>query len=180
MRPLSGHISRDRPSNRIDIAYLYYLPFCMIFVSKDKLHTRSVPLFLKSDQEFVHADELKAELARLDTYFSTLPEEVREQGVMKFAHYPPTEGDYLTARLWDRFLPKWRESASKRQEMSEESQEKLLSELRQMTDAAKRSGGAERIDLDGADALIVRRFVTRRMGKWRLVPVDAKDIDDEE
>jgi hypothetical protein len=31
-------ISSNRPSNKIDIAYLYYLPFCMVFTSKDNLH----------------------------------------------------------------------------------------------------------------------------------------------
>ena len=36
-------ISASRPSNRVDIAYLFYLPFCMAFVSSDKL--RSGPQF---------------------------------------------------------------------------------------------------------------------------------------
>ena len=31
-------ISPDRLSNRVDVAYLYYLPFAMGFVSNDKLH----------------------------------------------------------------------------------------------------------------------------------------------
>ena len=35
-------ISPDRLSNRVDIAYLYYLPFAMVFVSNDKLHKRVV------------------------------------------------------------------------------------------------------------------------------------------
>src|SRR5215475_6275626 len=42
------HISRDRPKDKadniVDIAYLYYLPFCFVFVSGDKLHRRTVPL----------------------------------------------------------------------------------------------------------------------------------------
>jgi hypothetical protein len=33
----AGLISSERPSNRVDIAYLYYLPFCMIFTSGDSL-----------------------------------------------------------------------------------------------------------------------------------------------
>lgn len=39
-------IGRERPTNKIDIAYLYYLPFCMAFTSRDKLHERTAPLFL--------------------------------------------------------------------------------------------------------------------------------------
>jgi hypothetical protein len=38
-------IASKRPSNRVDIAYLFYLPFCMMFVSSDRLH-RDVPLCL--------------------------------------------------------------------------------------------------------------------------------------
>ena len=53
-------ISPDRPSNRTDMAYLYYLPFAMMFVSNDKLHKRTARLFLNAQQEFVSGDELKA------------------------------------------------------------------------------------------------------------------------
>src|SRR5947209_2529800 len=34
----AGHIGTERTSNQIDVAYLYYLPFCSVFVSSDKLH----------------------------------------------------------------------------------------------------------------------------------------------
>jgi hypothetical protein len=34
-------ISRERPSNKVDMAYLYYLPFCMGFTSSDNLHART-------------------------------------------------------------------------------------------------------------------------------------------
>jgi hypothetical protein len=177
---LAGQISGDRPSNRVDISYLYYLPFCMIFTSKDNLHARSVPLFLKKDQEFLRADELKTECGRLDSYFSTLPEEVRQQGVMRFAHYPPTEGGYLTARLWDHFLPKWRENAPRRHDMSEEGQARLLAELKQMTRLAKQEPYSGKVDLDAADVLIVERFVGRRMGKWQLVPPNVANTSEED
>ncbi|MCU1271784.1 MAG: hypothetical protein JWN74_3078 [Acidobacteriaceae bacterium] len=47
-------ISRVRPTNKadnmIDLSYLYYLPFCSIFVSNDNLHKRIVPLFLRGNQ----------------------------------------------------------------------------------------------------------------------------------
>lgn len=48
-----GFISDVRKSNKIDISYLYYLPFCMLFISSDKLHRSCVPLFLKDNQEFI-------------------------------------------------------------------------------------------------------------------------------
>ena len=76
----AGHISTERSSNQVDIAYLYYLPFCMVFVSGDKLHRRTVPLFLQDDQVFVWAPDLKADLSRIDAYFSGFPEAVRDLG----------------------------------------------------------------------------------------------------
>jgi hypothetical protein len=51
-------ISPDRLSNRIDMAYLYYLPFAMGFVSNDKLHKRVVPLLRRDDQIFIDGEEL--------------------------------------------------------------------------------------------------------------------------
>ena len=37
-------ISADKPSNRMDIAYLFYLPFSQVFMSSDKLHRKCAPL----------------------------------------------------------------------------------------------------------------------------------------
>jgi hypothetical protein len=92
-------ISRDRPSNKIDIAYLYYLPFCMIFVSSDKLHARAVPAFLTSQQMFISGTDLKQDLAKVDAHYSLLPAEVRARGIYAFAAYP-SHGDYLVTALW--------------------------------------------------------------------------------
>ena len=49
----ASQIGSDRKSNKADIAYLYYLPFCMVFTSRDNLQVRSAPLFLRADQSFV-------------------------------------------------------------------------------------------------------------------------------
>lgn len=100
-------ISGDRPSNAADIAYLYYLPFCMVFTSGDKLHAKTVPLFLRSNQVFQPGMELKADLQRLDEYFSAQPADVLARGVIHFE--PPFDGDYVTTKLWKQFLPGWRE-----------------------------------------------------------------------
>jgi hypothetical protein len=115
-----------RPSNRVDIAYLYYLPFCMVFASSDRIHERTVPLFLSGDQIFVSGADLKRDLGRLNEYYLRLPEEIRRQGVMRFASYPPTEGDFLVSELWDRLMKStWREDAS-RPPLTREAREALL------------------------------------------------------
>lgn len=40
-------LSSVKKSHQIDLAYLYYLPFCSVFTSKDNFHAQIVPLFLK-------------------------------------------------------------------------------------------------------------------------------------
>ena len=105
-------ISRDRRSNRADIAYLYYLPFCNVFTSNDNLHVRTVPLFLRDQQVFVNGANLKADLGRLDDHYSAFAEEVKSRGLFSFALYPPTDSSFLVTRLWDKFMaPEWRQSA---------------------------------------------------------------------
>lgn len=68
-----GLISPHPPSNRIDMSYLYYLPFCRVFVSSDRLHKRIAPLFLTGQQMFVSGESMKADLNALKSYYNSLP-----------------------------------------------------------------------------------------------------------
>ena len=106
----SNLISSERASNRLDIAYLFYLPFCMMFVSNDRLHRRCAPLFLRPNQEFVWGPDLKANLGQINEHFLRLPREIREQGVYSLADDPPPIGNQAVRNLWGRLLPKWREA----------------------------------------------------------------------
>lgn len=171
-------ISCERPSNKIDIAYLYYLPFCMIFTSGDKLHARTVPLFLKEDQAFVFGRDLKQELARIDTYFSAFPEEEKKRGIMKFAPDPPREGDYLTSRLWDRFLFGWRNRIDHTATLDPEAERKVMERVRAMIAAAKTGSRKAHFSSDDADFLISSRSVPIKMGKWFVLPPELADADD--
>jgi hypothetical protein len=168
----SDLISRERPSNKIDIAYLYYLPFCMVFVSNDKLHERVVPHFLEADQIFITGSDLKADLAKLDAHYAALPEDIRELGVMAFAPDPP-DGDFLVTRLWDRYLPKWRKNREERKPLSPEAERKLVEHLNQLSDAPSDTSG-EHVDVQEADFATFKRRVPVRMGKWRLLPPEVE------
>lgn len=99
-----------KPSHHIDLAYLYYLPFCSIFTSKDHFHTQVTPLFLTAEQSFVGGIELKDDLKRLDARFSALSEAEFEAGTTSFAEHPPYDLSFLTTRLWDKHVPKWRDA----------------------------------------------------------------------
>ncbi len=171
----AGLISAAQPSNRVDIAYLYYLPFCMVFTSSDKLHERTVPLFLRTDQVFVHGRVLKADLAKLDAHYSALPEEVRKQGVMRFAQHPPTEGDFLATKLWDRLmLPVWRESAAQQNVPLDKDVEKALLELVQKYSEPAGPQADRCPDIATAGGVVLESRVPLQMGKWRLFPPEVE------
>ncbi len=167
-------IGRERPTNKVDIAYLYYLPFCMIFTSRDRLHQRTAPLFLDDKQVFLHGDDLKADLARLDAHYSQLPDETKMRGVMSFAHYPPTEADFLVARLWDQLMrPEWRGWATKPPvERSKEMEAKILAELREIADAP-RTYVEPPVSDEELGALTIKRSIPVQRGKWRMVPAEV-------
>lgn len=104
-------LSKVKSSHQIDLAYLYYLPFCAVFSSRDNFHVQVAPLFMNPAQQFVHGDDLKADLKRLDDLYLQLPPETREKGLYSFAQFPPDDGSYLTSRLWDAYLPDWRKGS---------------------------------------------------------------------
>jgi hypothetical protein len=100
--------STDQPSSLLDTMYLFYLPFCMVFVSCDRLHQNCAPLFLRDNQLYVDGFELKKDLQKIHQYFLQLPSEIKAKGRMMFASIPPKDGDFLVGSIWDRFLPNWR------------------------------------------------------------------------
>ncbi len=122
--PRSANPTAQEPSHQVDLAYLYYLPFCDVFTSKDNFHAQVVPLFLNTRplpdgvagprQTFVNGTELKDDLRKLDEYYSARPEHIRAQGLFNFRSSPPEDGDFLTTRLWDTYLPRWREISTPR------------------------------------------------------------------
>jgi hypothetical protein len=156
------------------MAYLYYLPFCMVFTSGDNLHARTAPVFLSQDQVFITRQELKEDLARLDKHYSELPEDVKQRGVISFATYPPTKGEFLTSRLWDKLMrPDWRDNATKPGiKMSKEESKKLVAEI---TKLAKSPAPPEaQFREKEPDAMIVEMAVPLRKGKWRLLPPEVE------
>jgi hypothetical protein len=144
----------------------------MAFVSGDKLHRTTAPYFLDEDQTFIWAPDLKVELARLDTHFPRLPEAVKAQGLFSFASHPPTEGDFLTTRLWDRFLPAWRRRSENPPLRSPEADARLLASLDEMAGAPATS---ENVTADNANYVVIKRMVPISSGKWRILPPGTED-----
>jgi len=156
-----------KASHNVDLAYLYYLPFCSVFTSKDNFHAQIVPLFLDPQQTFVHGTDFKDELKKLSEYYSALPEHVLKTGLINFAATPPDDTTFLTTRLWDKYLPSWRAIRSKpKTPRDPEADKKLIEELNRMSDSPDLKTHKEH-DIDKIDYVTVIKDVRLRKGKWR-------------
>ncbi len=166
-------ISNERPSSRVDVAYLFYLPFCMMFVSSDRLHEKCAPLFMRDDQGFVWGPELKSGLSELNSHFMELPDTEREKGVYSFASDPPEIGSGIVARLWDRFLPKWRKENEA--DVADRKEGSItVEEIHEMASAPTLSPDAVDFDPESTERFLIKRRVQREKGSWFQVPKGIK------
>lgn len=175
---VARNLISTRRSNTMDAAYLFYLPFCSIFVSSDKLHRQIAPLFMRDDQMFVWGLELKEDLRRLNSHYDELPIETKEKGVMCFAPQPPTEGEFLVSAIWDRMFPQWRVREQRGREPDGLDVMNLFKELKGNSNAApvpSADAGSDRSDLR---MISVQRRVRRKKGSWFQVPKALKDDDE--
>lgn len=167
----SGLISSERVSNLIDIAYLFYLPFCMVFVSSDRLHRRVAPLFLRNNQEFVWGPDLKASLKEINLYFSLYPDDQKEQGIHTIAPTPPQHIPTLVSELWDRHLKSWRKKDSDNTGISVKVPfEDIKQKVKQMEKMPGVSVDPETFRIEDIHSATIKRKVRMRKGAWYRVP----------
>ena len=86
-----------RSTNRVDMEYLYYLPFCMVFCSEDKFHCQIAPFFLGENQQFVRGADLKDDLKK------------RILG-QSDTHTDTNHDQSLITQLWNQFMARPREN----------------------------------------------------------------------
>jgi hypothetical protein len=159
-------LRRVKPSHQVDLAYLYYLPFCMVFTSKDRFHEQIVPLFLDPFQTFVSGDDLKAEMKKLVEHYSRLPESDLDSGLINFAAYPPDETDFLTTRLWDKCLPGWRSKISYIDHNDPDYNKKTIDMINSYDDTAPGVHSHDEHDVDKLHHVTIKRMVYPKKGKW--------------
>ncbi len=167
----SSFIAKERPSNKIDFSYLYYLPFCRVFVSNDNLHARTAPFFMKKGQKFLKGQDLKVGLKELDDYYSKLPEDVKEKGVMSFASYPPRDIDTFVGELFNELGWSWQKDAEKKDKGTDlPPDEELIKRFKDIEDNAQILKDQKSVTSDGADSVFFQRFSKVKKGKWHILP----------
>lgn len=171
----SNLFSAKKITNKIDLAYLYYLPFCMMFVSSDNFHRRSAPLFMRDDQLFIWGPDLKKDLYNIDQYYEKFPPEEKEKGLYAFADHPPKKGEFLVTKLWDRFLPKWRDIFEHRPRISKEVERHLIEHVHKFADKPTLTEKEIDFDPSNPDAMILQHKIRHRKGKWWQLAKDFKE-----
>jgi len=162
-------------NNRTDIGYLFYTPFCQVFVSSDNLHRRCAPQFLRADQTFVWGHDLKADLNRLMNYYAGRPEEEKEQGLMRLAPTPPSDDDGVVAQLWDRHFGSWRRRSTKAPESRNPKEDaELIAHINRLSSAPAISRGEMDLNPADADFVQIQRRIAKRRGDWWQLPKDLK------
>ncbi|UCE65266.1 MAG: hypothetical protein JSU85_10360 [Candidatus Zixiibacteriota bacterium] len=167
-------ISKDRLSNKIDFAYFYYLPFCMVFCSGDKLHKKISPYFLRENQTFVWAEDFKADLKMLDIYYSVFSEELKKQGLFKLAEKPPADTGFLVTRLWDKHLPGWREGLKVKKPLNEINTKSLINGIKKFEESATEIDPITNSHMGEIQSIMFHRKVRPRKGKWKLFSPDIE------
>jgi hypothetical protein len=155
-----------KSSHHIDLAYLYYLPFCSVFTSKDNFHGEIVPLFLGPMQDFVNGSDFKEDLKKLNALYSTLPDEVLKTGLINFAAFPPEDGGFFVTRMWDKYLPRWHAiKARPKRPHDPEEEKRVLEEVRQLSESPDLQTHNER-NIDRVNYVKLERAVRPKKGKW--------------
>jgi len=131
---IQTQLLRDvKPSHQIDLAYLYYLPFCSVFTSKDRFHAQVAPLFMTEHQTFVNGVELK-EIYRSSTSITQACWMRCVNGALDFCTCAPEDTHFLITRLWDKYLPLWRAHKDMPNLDTPEHQQKLVEEINKFAD----------------------------------------------
>lgn len=161
---------KGKQTNIVDLSYLYYLPFCMAFVSNDSLHKRIAPFFLDDNQVFVSGEELKSDLKKINDYFWPRRHEINKDGILKGASSLPVDiGLQVFPKIKEHF--KNRKHIEQRDDSikNPEAEEKLVEHLKKLRDEQRTCKGSN-IPSDKVDSMQITRIVPVQRGDWRLVP----------
>ena len=167
-------------THKVDIAYLYYLPFCKIFTSNDRIHIRLAPVFMTPDQTFLSGQDLKDDFTKLNTHYDALPQEVKDRGTMVFAPCPPDDTSFLTTKMWDKYMATtWRSIKDHIRKfdgtdnIDPKIEEELFEKMKKFVKESKTVNSDKLPDSDEADSVMTHHMVSARKGKWNKFPPEV-------
>jgi len=134
---LSQELIGSRATNRVDLEYLFYLPFTQVFTSGDKHQLRLARALLRPNQTVIERDQFNADLRRLIEWKRKLSPPQREEYRRHFWSYPPPQPRTFLNDIWEKYMWPWRPfSGDAAPDHSVESEQRLLKYLRPRMEAA--------------------------------------------
>lgn len=138
---IANSLLGTRSTNRVDLEYLLYLPFCLVFSSGDKFHRSLAPLLMREDQHFIESTELKRDIARILEHWRTQTPQKRREYRLTNGNHPPDWPDSVTNIIWKKQMRPREECRPLK--MTPERNKEIMERMRPMLDAiakAQRSG----------------------------------------
>lgn len=138
------------------------------------MRARLAPPFLRPNQEFVSASDLKAGLSQLNQHYAQHHADIERIGVVSYAPEPPAEPPTIVTTLWDRLLPgRGRAEGGRAPGTLPPPADELLKRINHITDSEENAVDA---DWHGEpDSVVMQHEVPVRRGSWRLVPEGAEN-----
>lgn len=149
---LVNELITKRPTNRVDLEYIFYLPFCNIFVSDDKFHRRIVPEVLLGYNDFVRGQELKEDLNRIAVH-------VKHNKDQEFLRRPPKLPNSIVYNLWKKHTSKSATHDDLLSNMSDSEKEELLKKLNKQWESTKKRAGPKSTNVEEHDFFIREREI---------------------
>jgi len=146
---LMHNLIGTKSTNRIDLEYFYYLPFCMVFCSNDNFHKKLCPLFIGKDQRFILLENLKDDLRNMVVYNDK-------------CYYQKTNQSSITAKLWKELMPgPLSERKNKGVKINKNKQKEIVDFLKKKIEKSKTISGKESLFNTQEADFIVRERVIR-------------------
>jgi hypothetical protein len=134
---LASKLISPKPTNALDMEYLYYSPFCMVFTSGDNFLKEIAPYFLSPNQDFIEAKVLKDDLKQISEHWNGLTKEQKREYSYEYGGYPPQDTSSITHQLWLKNMLPWKPGSGKLR-LTEEQEKRLMEQMRPMIDAIKK------------------------------------------
>lgn len=135
---------RHSATDIVDIQYLYYLPFCRVFSSNDRLHTKLAPGLITDEQSFVAGTDLKRDLARIAVEWKNMSESQKAKRNYAFGSHPAPRTGSVVSDLWRRHMNPWNTgSVNRASPLSDEVKREALEEAQRLFDSTDDSSSSE-------------------------------------
>jgi len=132
---IANRLIGTKPTNRIDLEYLLYVPFCRVLSSTDKFLREFGPCFLNNNQDFVWGNDLKADLKRISEHWRSLTDNQKCEYRDKHGCYPPERDDSITYKLWRKYMGTPRE----RKPLTPEREKEIMKRIQPYIDSIKQA-----------------------------------------